>query len=248
MTSAQIDEGFTREISVKPSFDHRFDPEQWQRGCGSMELHFILRGPLGAVTASVMTGWMYEPLIERPSGYGGWPQGPWGNERRAIGEVGPDCISRDRERPLAGPISCHVATPPAGKEWFSRAEGCTLVQGGICYGDSGYVVGDTFLAHLGSGGSQAGFAFLREIHDDWLAPAEAPMPEQADEQAQRVLRIRNQRREIGVVGWDGEVTVGDWPTPAAARAFLDTKGYGPDVRVVTRTVITETTTTEWEQA
>jgi hypothetical protein len=168
-----VSDVFTNRIEVKPSFDHRFDPENYQRGCGSMRLEFTLIGPLGAITASLDTGWMYEPLTERPAEYGGGWNGPWTNPVRAEGEVGPDCLSRAWKRPLAGPISCHCAQPPEGKEWFSRATGCTIIEGGVCYGDSGYLVGDVFLARLGQGGDEAGFAYLREIHDNWLAPAEA---------------------------------------------------------------------------
>lgn len=164
---------FTTVIGIKPSFDHRFDPEKWQRGCGSMRLVFTLGGPLGFITASVDTGWMYQPLIGRPTGFGGAPRGPWGGEARALGKVGHDVISRGHERPLAGPIACHAAAPPAGKEWFTSADGCELIPGGTCYGDQGYLVGDTFLARLAEGGDEAGFGFLREIHDDWLAAEQA---------------------------------------------------------------------------
>jgi hypothetical protein len=164
---------FTEKIEVKPSFDHRFDPERWSRGAGSMWLEFTLVGPLGAVTTSLNTGWMYEPLTEPPVEFGGAPRGAWSNPKRAVGKVGPDCISRHHEPPLAGPIACHAAAPPKGKEWFTEVDGCTLIEGGVCFGDQGYLVGDIFLSHLGQGGSEAGFAYLREIHNDWLAP-EAP--------------------------------------------------------------------------
>ena len=164
-----LPDGFTTRIEVKPSFDHRFDADKWRRGCGTMSLEFILLGPLGAVTCSVMTGWMADPLVEYPTGFGGAPRGPWGNEKRAVGKVGPDVISREHERPMAGPISCHVAVPPAGKDWFTAADGCTLVPGGTCYGDSGYLVGDEFLIRLAREGDSAAFEYLREIHDDWCA-------------------------------------------------------------------------------
>lgn len=164
---------FTQEIAVAPSFDHRFDPEKWRRGCGSMHITFTLGGPLGFITTSINTGWMFEPLVERPSGFGGVPRGPWGNEVRERGKVGPDCISRGWERPMAGPIVSHAAAPPGGKEWQTESTGCELIEGGICYGDIGYLVGNTFLARLASGGSDSGFDYLREIHDDWLA-AEVP--------------------------------------------------------------------------
>lgn len=162
---------FTTRINIKPSFDHRFDSEKWQRGCGSMTIEFALVGPLGAVTSWIDTGWMFEPLTEIPTGYGGVPRGPWSNPVRASGKVGPDVLSRGWERPMAGPISCHAATPPKGKEWFTAVDGCEFFNGAACYGDTGYLVGDTFLARLGEGGDEAGFTYLREIHDDWLAPA-----------------------------------------------------------------------------
>lgn len=166
---------FNRRITIAPSFDHRFDPEKWRQGCGSMKLEFVLTGPLGAITASILTDWMYEPIVEIPAEYGrGWT-GPWTNPVRARGKVGPDATNR-RGDPMAGPISCHAAAPPQGKEWFTAAEGCTLIKGGVCYGDTGYIVGDEFFLRLAQGGDQAGFAFLREIHDDWLAPA---LPEAA---------------------------------------------------------------------
>jgi hypothetical protein len=160
---------FTTSINVRPSFDHRFDPEKWQRGCGSMHLEFTLGGPLGFITASVNTGWMANPLTGRPIGYSqGW-SGPWTGAQRAMGKVGPDIISRAWERPLAGPIACHAEKPPEGKEWFQSAKGCTFFESGICWGDQGYLVGDEFLLRLATGGSEAGFEFLGEIHDDWLA-------------------------------------------------------------------------------
>lgn len=166
-------DGFTTSIKVTPSFDHRFDPEQWRKGCGSMQIEFVLGGPLGFVTASVNTGWMSEPLTARPTGYGGAPSRPWGNEVRAIGKVGFDVISSSHDKPMAGGISCHAAAPPVGKEWFSSASGCTLIEGGTCYGDTGCLVGDEFLLRLSRGGDEAAFGYLREIHDDWLAPETA---------------------------------------------------------------------------
>lgn len=165
---------FTESIRVRPSFDHRFDPQQWQKGCGSVRVEFTLGGPLGFVTSTIDTGWMSEPLTQVPVEYGrGW-RGPWTNPVRAVGKVGPDVFSRDHERPLAGSISCHAPKPPAGKEWFTPASGCTLIEGGVCYGDTGYLVGDTFLSRLAEGGDEAGFSYLREIHDDWLADEVQP--------------------------------------------------------------------------
>lgn len=164
---------FASEIHIRPSFDHRFDPEKWQRGAGSMEIQFILRGPLGVVTWGLITGWMRDPLTTRPDGYGtGW-RGPWSNAQRAIGKLGPDIISRDWDRPMAGPISCHAEAPPVGKDWFTSSQGCTFFESGVCYGDTGYLVGDEAMARLAEGGDAAAFDYLREIHDDWLAPESA---------------------------------------------------------------------------
>ena len=165
---------FTERIIFQPSFDHRFDPEKWRRGAGSMEIQFILGGPLGFVTANIMTGWMWEPLDALPV-RGPVGSGPWSNEVRKRGTLGFDIFDHDRPRnPSPGATSCHAAQPPKGKEWFSSADGCTLIEGGTCYGDTGYLVTDTFVARLAQDGNEGGFGFLREIHDDWLADEVRP--------------------------------------------------------------------------
>ena len=56
-----MSEGLTREVRFTPSYDHR--DEHDGRGCGSVIISFNLRGPLGAISAEINTGWMARPYL-----------------------------------------------------------------------------------------------------------------------------------------------------------------------------------------
>lgn len=147
---------FQREIRFCAGYDYRDDPKD-QRGAHGAELHFILRGPLGAISAVVSTGWMLRPLTGRYMRHDG-PQ----DRRDKPGVDGRlnDCF------PRGAYILSHALVQR--QDWWSGPSDCDIL-GGKCYGDIGYTVSDTFLDRLLRDGEEGAFAFLAELHDAWLS-------------------------------------------------------------------------------
>jgi hypothetical protein len=147
--------GFTRQIRIRDGYDYRDDPKE-QRGAHGMEIQFILRGPLGAITTAIGTGWMARPLR--------------GSYNRGMGP------QNRYDRPgVDGRLSDHFPTSQGigshcleqRREYWFGPQDCDVI-GGQCYGDHGYMVGDTFLAKLLGEGQEVAWAFLEELHNDWL--------------------------------------------------------------------------------
>lgn len=151
---------FTHEIRADAGYDFRDDVTD-QRGCHGLSFRFILRGPLGAISWELMTG-----LMERPVSDPGWTIFSDRAPRRSD-RPGWDRTGNDSPHPTAGAIASHCHEKRG--DW-SGPYPCDVL-GGECYADVGYMVGDQALDALLKGGSDGVFAYLREIHDEWLAAA-----------------------------------------------------------------------------
>lgn len=146
---------FAREIKVTASYDHRDEPDS-QRGAHGAELVLILRGPLGAIAARIMTGWMTHPLTA--SYVSGHEQ-----ERRRKPGVDNSVID---VYPSGAYVGSHTYVPRE----FSDANGpCDWLGTAVCYGDGSYTAADEILELLVSGGSDAAFERLEELYQSWIA-------------------------------------------------------------------------------
>ena len=153
---------FTREVKFYPSYDYRDDPDD-QRGCGGATFSFILRGPLGAISADVNTYWMLRPHIgATPALYATKPL------QRAT-KPGLD-RSMTSNSPTGRMISSHCAEPL--KDWWIGPQDCPIL-GVPCYGDSGYMIADRFVELLVGGGDEPAWEYLEECYVEWLAPEAA---------------------------------------------------------------------------
>ena len=148
---------FTREVKFYPSYDYRDDPDD-QRGCGGATFSFILRGPLGAISADVNTYWMLRPHIgTTPALYAPKPL------QRGT-KPGIDLSIRDQS-PTGRMISSHCAQPLV--DWWIGLQDCPIL-GTPCYGNTGYLVADEFVEALVGGGDEAAWKYLHECYTAWL--------------------------------------------------------------------------------
>lgn len=139
-----------REVHFYPGYDHRGDPEKQQYGCHGMDVFFILRVGEDAISWKLGTGWLpndhgTRPLLAIPS----------------LSHLDPN----------AGPVVIHSASKR--QDWWSDGGVCEYIEADKCYGDVGYLVGDSVLKALASGGHDAVWARLAEIHDEWTRAVHA---------------------------------------------------------------------------
>lgn len=149
-----------REVKFTPSYDHRDEDDG--RGCGSVIISFNLRGPLGAISAEIFTGWMARPYLGTT-----WPIDVHGPLRPRGDRPGVDLLSGHKSL-SAGAVYSHCLEKRRDY-WYGPDDGCTLVDG-PCYGSQGYIVGDQFLEELVSGGDEAAWKWLEETYTEWLGP------------------------------------------------------------------------------
>lgn len=161
---------FTREIRCIPGYDHRDDPDpkKRERGAHGMEIMFILVGAPGyAITAKIMTTWQSNPLSKPFPGiykYDFDKHGPLERERRA----GTDSRAPGwTDDPMGGPVCSHSHTKD--RDYWSGPGPCDIL-GGECYGDMGFLMGDTFKDALIRGGDEGAWKYLEEVYKDWFGP------------------------------------------------------------------------------
>lgn len=147
---------FTREIKFLPAYDYRDEPGD-QRGAGGARMIFILRGPLGAISASINTGWVARPLVRH------WIQG--GNNQRA------DRPGVDRTLADIYPSGDFVgAHSPVCREDFDESPGtCDWLDSGECYISGSYLAANKVLEVLVGGGSDAVWEHLAGLYQGWIA-------------------------------------------------------------------------------
>lgn len=157
-----MSDDFKREIKILPAYDYRDEPGD-QRGAGGARMIFILRGPLGAISASINTGWVARPLLGR------WIQG--GNNQRA------DRPGVDRTLADLYPSGDYVgAHSPVCREGFDESPGaCDWLDSAECYISGSYLAAKTVLETLVTGGSDAVWEHLAELYHGWIVdrPVEA---------------------------------------------------------------------------
>ena len=152
---------FSTEITVEPGYDHR--EESHNKGCHGARLVLILRGPDAVLTCPIMTDWMPRPLRSSYLSVKGSPT-PWPRHDKPGFDAG-----RARGPEGAG---VHLHCAEQRKDWWRGSDRCDYIEG-TCYGDSGYIVSDTVVDALVSGGSAAAFDRMREIYDSWMSEGQS---------------------------------------------------------------------------
>jgi hypothetical protein len=147
-------------IRAYKGYDYRDDPND-QRGAHGLDLTLIAKGPEGAITARVGTGWMLRPLAGRYVRSSG-PQ--------ARHELPGVDAGLHGGYPTGGPVVSHV--PTRLKDWWQSSGPCDVLGLDECFGDIGYLVGDDVLKALIEGGDEAAFAKLDEIYRAWILDEE----------------------------------------------------------------------------
>jgi hypothetical protein len=143
---------FTREVKALASYDHRDEPGS-RLGAHGVDLVFILRGELGAITASISTGWMAKPLahaMARPAGL---------NER--LDKPGVDRGLRDLY-PSGRYVGSHSLVNRS--EYMTGPTACDWLDGAPCYDDGSFTAGGEVMELLVTGGSDAVFERLERYY------------------------------------------------------------------------------------
>lgn len=158
------DTPFTREIRITPAYDYR-DELPGNRGAHGAELVLVLRGPLGAITANIMTGWMPAPLT------GSFIRGR--TQDRAQ-KPGVDAGLQDAY-PSGASVAAHC--PVRRQHYFDDNGPCDILGTEACYGDGSFSMANEVLKLLVTGGSDAAFDHLETLYQSWIV--QRPVPEEA---------------------------------------------------------------------
>jgi len=144
---------FTKLIEFAPAFDKRnLDPRK-DFGIHGAEAHFCLRGPAGAVTFTLYTGWHLPEVVGRGDGVGlgGWHYG------KALIERG--------HYPMPAQVSYH--SPVKRNDYETGSEKCEWLGGVPCYGDGTFLADDAFEVLIREG-TEGLWKFLESRYEGWL--------------------------------------------------------------------------------
>lgn len=134
-----------RSVTFSAAWDKRSDDPYENRGINGVEIHFVLRGPEGAVYFPVMTSWMLPEVDE------------W---HRELAQANPS-LNRAVQRALCAPFSLHSPTP---REGWERTEKCDFL-GVPCWSESsGYTAPDVIWEKMLREGDEAFWKELEEIY------------------------------------------------------------------------------------
>jgi hypothetical protein len=133
------DTDLTRIVQFAPAFERMEEGV----GRGSARCWFCLRGPKGAVTFSVSTGW-YLP-----------------ESRAAIKALGYEPGGGE-----GGAVTTHATWPYRDFLEETRCDECDWLDRQPCYGDVGYLAGEEFFVGLVKHGDEALWALLKTWYDE----------------------------------------------------------------------------------
>jgi hypothetical protein len=146
---------YIREVRIIPSYDHRTGSpsEKLGGGASGLRIAFFLvnEDRTAAIEWSLHTGFVKNPLAGSLNPYSGRREKP-----------GIDESLRDLY-PSAGGVVWHYSHPVEEYMESTAQSGCTLIASGVCYGDTGYLIGDSVMDALFDGGQEAVFARLEEL-------------------------------------------------------------------------------------
>lgn len=157
-----MSEEFTHDIMARASYDHRETEDgPASRGADNMVLSFILRGPLGAISFDLGTGWMAHPLT-RPFDWSR-PK-PWKRSDSPGRDYDIDQHFHDPQT-----RGCYSHSPTKDRDYWTGPGECNIL-GGPCYGDGGYMASDKVFAAMVEEGSDGLWREMRQLYDSWLGP------------------------------------------------------------------------------
>jgi len=152
-----IDYGFSRIVRVRPAFHKVHANPRQDYGVGCCEVIFVLRGPLGAISWQVFTGWHLDETWE-------W----WEMRRHTIGDTmfgWPLPV----ERPKGGVLALHASAYSPEHAYRGPEEACEWL-GGPCWSEIiSYLAGDKLMPRLITDGDEAVWIELRTLYDRHLA-------------------------------------------------------------------------------
>ena len=144
---------FERIYEFSPAFDKR-DPEPSKNyGIHGVEIHFVLKGPEGAVSFTLYTGWLLPETV---------------GVERADYRYG-KALVENGSYPMPAMLSYHI--PEQREDYQVGPTSCRYVEGGQCWGDGSFIA-DGALDALVTGGSDGLFAFLETWYDDHVRKGE----------------------------------------------------------------------------
>ena len=111
-------------VIFTPAWDKRHPDPNKNYGIGPVKIHFIVIGPLGAISFSMSSGWFLPGSINNPT-------------------------ARDVE-PSGMDLGYHSPTPVYEDH---EPHDCDYVKGGTCYGDGSASIADRYLETLINHGS-----------------------------------------------------------------------------------------------
>lgn len=124
-----------RSVTFHPAFDKRSDVPSKNFGINGVEIHFLLKGPAGAVGWSLITTWDL-PHVEK--------------------ELDAKTVFWHR-KPTTGPVAVHSPVP----KWEGHeARECEYIAGGKCFSDASYLAGDDAFRELRERGDKGIWEYL----------------------------------------------------------------------------------------
>jgi hypothetical protein len=151
------DQGFKRLVRVTPATHRVHDDPVKHYGVTSCEMVFVLRGPLGAISYEVLTGWML------PETWAWWEKRRHTPGDAMYGHPRPD------SKPVGGGLFLHAATFSSEHDHRIVHEQCEWVAGPCWTEVISYLRGNALMARLIAKGDRAVWAELRTLYDRHLA-------------------------------------------------------------------------------
>jgi hypothetical protein len=151
------DQGFKRLVRVTPAMHRVHSDPVKDYGVTSCEMVFVLRGPLGAISYEVLTGWMLPKT---------WA---WWEKRRHMPGDAMYGHPRPDSKPFGGGLFLHAATFSSEHDHRVVHEPCEWVAGPCWTEIISYQRGDALMARLIAKGDRAVWMELRMLYDRHLA-------------------------------------------------------------------------------
>jgi hypothetical protein len=130
---------------IRPAWNKRDPDPKKDYGHGCVHLRFLLRGPKGAVTWLVLTGWYLDSTLEEWKKNGYTPSGPDG-----------------------GAISYHSPVPVHDWQDKDYEGSCDVIPEGRCYSDASFIAGDDLFKLFVEKGEEAVWEKLEEWYNSEL--------------------------------------------------------------------------------
>lgn len=144
---------FEKKIEfIRPAWNKRDPDPRKDKGIGCVMMRMALIGPKGAISWSIFTGWHLQKT--------------W-DEWEANGRH-----SKARDLAMGGGVTIH--SPTQLYDWDDTPATCDLLPEGKCFGDTGFLAGETFFEVLVEKGEDAVWALMEEWYADHFEKQQVP--------------------------------------------------------------------------